>query len=103
EFFGGKRAAHSWALLCGYPARRAHWLDRRRPCAAAGQGCDLRQLDQERRRLGHRRSQRPSGSARRRASALVEFSAPLARLQRGGLEKHWRRWLALLLRGELMR
>ena len=69
----------------------------------AGQGHDLRQLDQERRRQRDAGPCRPHGPARRRCVEVVEHLAPLARLRRGVPGGDRRRRPALLLRGELRR
>ena len=65
------------------PARRPDRLAGRRHRVPAGQGHDLRQLDQERRRQRDGRPRRPHGPARRRCVEVVEHLAPVARLRRG--------------------
>ncbi len=85
-----QRARHPHRLR---PA--GHVLDRRRRH-------HVRQLDQERRRLGHRRPSRPRRSQEDHAAHdVVELLARLARLQPGSLKRVGRRRPVLLLRGEL--
>ena len=69
-----------------------HVLDRRRRH-------DLRQLDFERRRLGHRRPPRPHRPQGHPPHDIVEFVPRHPRLQRRGAEGHRRQRPLLLFRG----
>src|SRR6266581_4795045 len=82
-------------------ARHPHRLGSGGHVLHGGRRHHLRQLDQERRRLGHRRSPRPAGVEGHAAHEVVELLARLARLQPGPAESFGRRRLALLLRREL--
>ena len=86
-----EHARHPHRLVAGRPRGR-----RRR------EGHDLQQLDQRRRRLGHRRTSRPPGPRHVAAGDLLEFVARLEGLQPAGAGLDRRQRPALLLRVELI-
>jgi hypothetical protein len=69
--------------------------------STAGGGHHLRQLDQERRRLGDRRPPRPAGAEGHAAHEVLELVARQRGLQPGGPGEDRRRRQVLLLRREL--
>src|SRR5207244_4049429 len=82
-------------------ARYPHGLGPGRALLDGGWRHHLRQLDQERRRLGDRRPPRPAGIEGHAAHEVLELIAWLARLQPGPAESLRRRRPGLLLRREL--
>src|SRR5205823_6109034 len=86
---------------CREPARHPDGLGPGRAFLDRRRRYYLRQLDQERRRLGDRRPPRPAGIEGHPAHEVLELLARLARLQPGTAESLGRRRPALLLRHEL--
>src|SRR5262249_60983496 len=62
---------------------------------------NLRDLDKERGRVGHRWSSRPHRTKAHQAHAVLELLAWHARLQSGSVEVYWWRRSDLLLRRQL--
>ncbi len=83
------------------PARHPHRQPAGRYCLCWRRGPDLRQLDQEWRRVGDGRPSRPHRTERRATREVLELLAPIARLQRRGTAGYGRSGTAVLLRRQL--
>ena len=98
----GERCGRQRARRCREHARHPDGFYAGWPCDAGRKRHDVRQLDEERRRLGDGRTSRSSGIERRRRRALVELIASVEGLQPGSPPRHGRRGSVLLLRCELI-